>query len=177
LASPDILKQHVASTLWCVGARTAAAARARGFSVIEEPAPDARDLAARMIARAKPRSHYLYLAGRDRKPFLEQTLRDANHHVESLVVYEARAAATLPQVATAALGASEVDAILHFSRRSVDLLLSLARDAGIGEALTRARHVCISDDAAAPLRAAGIEARVAATPDFPGLVAALGAAT
>ena len=174
LASRDILKQHVASPLWCVGARTEAAARGRGFSNVKEAAAGARDLAARIIARAKPHSHYLYLAGLDRKPFLEHALGEGGHHVDVVIVYEARAAAALPGDAVAALRAGAVDAALHFSRRSAELVMALAaREEGAGDALRRLKHICISADAAAPLRAVGLDPGVAAKPDLAGLLAAL----
>ena len=173
LASRDVLRRHVATPLWCVGARTTVAARARGFSNVKEPAPNARELATRMLARAKPHGRYLYLAGLDRKPMLEDALRAANHHVDVLIVYEARAATALPPAAIEALGANRIDAVLHLSRRSAELFLTLAREAGVDQTVTRAKHVCISEDAARPLRDAHLEPRVAATPDFAGLLAAL----
>ncbi len=93
--------------------------------------------------------------------------------METLVVYEARAESALTEAAIAAIRAGDIDAALHFSRRSAAIFLDLARAAGVAGDLAAIVHVCISGDAAVPLLDAGLPVRVAATPDSAGLFAAL----
>ena len=73
----------------CVGERTGEAARARGLRV-EATASDARGLLALLAARREQPRRVLYLAGRDRKPLLEETLRRNGRVVATAVLYEAR---------------------------------------------------------------------------------------
>jgi uroporphyrinogen-III synthase len=56
---------------------------------------------------------------------------------------------------TAALKASEVDAVLHFSKRSAENYLAGARGARIADKAVAVRHLCLSQQIAAPLAAAG----------------------
>ena len=64
--------------------------------------------------------------------------------------------------------------VLHYSRRSTDVFLGLARHAGLD--VSRINHVCISADAAAPLLAAGIhEVLIAKTPDEQAMFAIINA--
>jgi uroporphyrinogen-III synthase len=73
------------------------------------------------------------------------------------VVYEARPAVSLTPEAVAALQDSNIDAVLHYSRRSATLTLVLVRKAGLMAGFSRARHVCLSQDVATPLREASLK--------------------
>lgn len=138
-----------------VGDRTAAAARDAGARTVRSAAGDAAALAALVPTVAAAPGPLLYLAGHDRKPDLENLLRKAGFHVEVAVVYEARAADRLSRPAALALAAGTVDAVLHYSRRSASLFIGLAGTAGCHARAIAARHLCLSEDAAAPLRQAG----------------------
>ncbi len=106
----------------------------------------------------------VYLAGRDRKPDLEAELSEAGHVVETVEVYAAEPAEALDPEAAALIESGEIGAALHFSRRSAQLFLELAREAGLDVA--GLAHVAISEDAAEPLTAAGAASvRVAAEPN------------
>jgi uroporphyrinogen-III synthase len=73
-----------------------------------------------------------------------------------------------------ALKAGSVDAVLHYSARSAAAFLAAASRAGLGDAVARIRHVCLSAEVAAPLRAAGIGAAdVAGEPNEKALLACL----
>jgi uroporphyrinogen-III synthase len=152
LARLSGLKLHVA------GERTAAVARAMGFGAPETTSADAATLAASLAARSPFR--FLYLAGRDRKPTLESTLRAAGHHVVATEVYaaEARDAWSAEEVeALATCGAA-----LHYSRRSAELAIGLAERAGVGDHWRGMLHACLSADAAEPLRLLGAQRIVVA---------------
>jgi uroporphyrinogen-III synthase len=48
---------------------------------------------------------------------------------------------------------AQSEAALYYSRRSVEIAVSLARQANLSERLATILHVCISENAAEPLRA------------------------
>ncbi len=156
--------------LFVVGARTAEAAERAGLAAPRLTAAQVSGLAAQMGPALPTGATLLYLAGRDRKPDLEEALAEQGFEIAAAIVYEAQAQQDLSQGVAAALRRGEAQAVLHFSRRSARLFLDAAARAGLHEAAARLRHVCISQDAAAPVGAA---ARVARTPDSAGLLGAL----
>ncbi len=147
--------------LYAAGERTAAAAAAAGLRQAEHAAPDAATLAQWLVARLPPASRLLYLAARDRKGELESTFRAAGHAVDVVENYVAEAR---PQ-----WSAEEIEALagcgaaLHFSRRSADQGIVLARRAGLEGRLRSILHACISKDAAEPLRSIGAKRIVVAS--------------
>ncbi len=164
-ASLDRLADEVLGLpLFAVGRRTAEAATTAGFQSIETVAATAADLARRIIY-ARPAQAVLYLAGRDRKPDLELSLRSAGLRLVVVKTYEARAVAHLPPVAVGEIRAGRVDAVLHFSRRSAALFVDLCAEADVTEAASRLRHCAISADAAIPLRGFSANVTVARAPN------------
>lgn len=169
-ADAGALAPFVRLPFFCVGARTAQAARAAGFGDIVSEAPDAAALAA-AIAGHQSAGHtsarsLLYLAGRERKPDLEQALAAANIIVTPWVVYEARALPALRNEAMESLRAGKLDAALHFSRRSAAIFCERVAEAALENEARALLHVAISADAAnglAPL--APPRVRVAVAPD------------
>jgi uroporphyrinogen-III synthase len=156
-----------------VGAKTAAAARARGL----EPhivAGAAETILPVLISTYERPAHFLYLAGRDRQPALEAGLRAKGHRITAVDVYEARAATSLTEAARDALRANSIDVALHYSRRSVEIFLRLAEIEQLTPALSKIRALALSQDVATPLRAMGLRVGVAARPDEAGLLALLG---
>jgi uroporphyrinogen-III synthase len=150
--------------LLLVGAKTHEAARERGFSGPALIVPDAKTLAAELEVRFAAPRRFVYLAGRDRKPDLEDCLSKAGHTIELIEVYAAQPAESLVEEALIRAGRGEIGAVLHYSRRSAGIFLSVARNSRLD--LSRMNHVCISHDAAAPLLAAGIhEVLVAKAPE------------
>ncbi len=159
--------------LYVVGARAADLAKTRGFAEIAMSAPDASHLAEAIATVSRPPTRWLYLAGRDRKPDLERRLAALGHDVSAAVVYEARTVEDFPEAAATALRAGALDAALHFSRRSADVVIALAQAAGVAEAFAALAHVCISADAAAPLRALAARVVVSSPPTSQAMIAAL----
>jgi uroporphyrinogen-III synthase len=137
-----------------VGRSSAEAARAAGFAEVTSADGDGRDLvrqvAARFVGQPQP---LLYLAGEDRARDLVGELGGFGIAVRTAVIYRAVRAAALPPEALAALQGGRIDAVVHFSRRSVEAYLECGRDI-LGHALAPA-HYCLSARAAEPLRAAG----------------------
>jgi uroporphyrinogen-III synthase len=156
-----------------VGARSAEAAREVGFSEVESADGALSDLVA-LVARRLAGQRLIYLAGADRAGDLAGDLAPHGIAVETVVVYRAAAVAALPEEAARALFAGEVDAVLHYSARSAATLLQLAGPAGVLNTVIRLAHYCLSDEVAAPLRAAGAaRVRAAMVPTEDGLMALL----
>lgn len=134
--------------LACVGEKTAEAGRVKGLSptlVVQR----AESLAERLIVETSPGTA-LYLAGRERKPLLEERLRAAGWRLTIFESYNARPVAAWPPEIRAALDNGEIDAVLHYSPRSAALALAL-----IGAASSaRMSHFCLAPDIAAVCRAA-----------------------
>jgi len=160
---PDQLVSMRGAPLFVVGSRTAEAAFEAGFGAPKIVAADAGRLAVEIAQTVPTGARIAYLAGRDRKPELETSL-GGTYPITVVETYVADAANRLPQAASDALGAGEIDVALHYSKRSAEILLDLARRAGLAAKLGALPHVAISADAAKPLLAAGLRVAVAAQP-------------
>jgi len=157
--------------LYVVGSRTARAAEDRGWRLAAPPAPDAERLIETLKREIRPGGHALYLAGRDRKPTLEAAL-GALASLETVEAYAAEARGEWRR--TEARAVARCSVALHYSPRSAALALRLAEAAGILTTFVGMRHVCLSDETAAPLRAIGAPAVfVAPAPEERALFAAL----
>jgi uroporphyrinogen-III synthase len=150
--------------LHVVGAKTARAAEAQGWRP-DIVAGNAEAILPLLLARYAKPAHFLYLAGRDRQTALEAGLADGGHGVTAVNVYEAQAAHTLSDDASAALGGGEIAFALHYSRRSVEIFLKLADSAGLAGTLPAIAHIALSSDVAAPLEARGFDVARAEKPD------------
>ena len=69
-------------------------------------------------------------------------------------MYRAQATDRLSADAEAAIRAHEFDAVLHYSRRSATLFAGLASGRGLD--VSSLRHLCLSEDVAAPLQERGL---------------------
>jgi uroporphyrinogen-III synthase len=151
--------------VFVVGEKTAAAARARGLNV-EQSAEDVAALIALLRERFASPRRLLYLAGRDRKPALEDFLRGGGHVTTAVETYRAQEVSSLPDEALAALARGEIDVVLHYSARSAALFLALTNDRVEPRRIAAITHLALSEDVARVLREAGCaNARAAATPE------------
>jgi uroporphyrinogen-III synthase len=146
--------------LYVVGERTAAAAAAAGFSAADAIGVDASMLAATLAAELPAASRLLYLTARHRKGELESILGAAGHRLVAAEVYVAQARGAWSAAEGRAFAAC--GAALHYSRRSAELAIGLAERAGLADHLRAILHVCISTDAAEPLRSNGAKRIVVA---------------
>jgi uroporphyrinogen-III synthase len=155
------------SPLYVVGARTARAARARGWRLAASPARDAAELVRTLAGALKPDAHLLYLAGRDRKAVIEAALC-GGYDVEIAEAYAAEAREAWRSAELRSLASCV--AALHYSRRSAELAAALAKAAGMGACFLKLNHVCMSHDVAEALQAIGASrVAIAKTPDEAGL--------
>lgn len=162
--------------VFAVGARSAQAARAAGFRDVISADGALPDLVRLVAARfAGSGERLLYLGGEDRAGDLAGDLGAHGIAVETAVIYRAVAAETLPPQAALAIAAGEIDAALHYSRRSAAILLLLAERAGVLNGVLNLAHYCLSAEVARPLREAGAGLiRTAATPAEDALLELLG---
>lgn len=168
--APEAIASNVARgallklKLFAVGERSANAARAAGFTDVESAGGDVRDLVT-LIAERHVTSPLLYLAGEDRAADLVGELAAHGIKAEMRVIYRA-VTAPFPDDLIEALNAKEIDAVLHYSRRSADNYVAGATAVNILEAALRPRHVCLAESAAAPLVKAGAtQIAIASHPD------------
>jgi uroporphyrinogen-III synthase len=153
----------------CVGEKTARAARDAGFQV-KLAAPRAEALADRLIAESRP-GLALYLAGRERKPVLEDRLRAGGWRLTLVETYDARPAVRWPAEVVAALRGGRIDAVLHYSYHSAVAALAL-----LGDRAASLSHFCLSSDVAAACEGRAPAARIftASHPDEEALLKLLG---
>ena len=122
------------------------------------PDGDVRDLV-RLIAARQRRcaAPLLYLAGEDRAADLVGELAARGIAAEMAVVYRAVTAAVSRRADRGAAKRGEVEAVLHFSRRSAENYLAGAQSgrASPTAALEPCAIICLSAQVAAPLAAAG----------------------
>lgn len=159
--------------VFTVGDRTAQAVRDAGFTAVSSAGGDVNDLAALVAAHLSSPARLLYLTGEDRSGDLASMLRARGFVVDTVVVYRAVVAETLPAQAAAALTRG-VDGVLHYSRRSAEAYVSTARAAGLLASALKPIHFCLSVQVAEPLAQAGAVAiRIAPRPveaDLIGLI-------
>jgi len=161
--------------VYAVGRRSAEAAHGAGFADVVTAGGDVRDLVQLIVERkADAKGPLLYLAGEDRAADLTAELTVHGIASEMRVVYRA-ATAAYPPALVAALKAGELDAVLHFSKRSADSYLSGARDAGVAVEALAPRQLCLSSQVAEPLQQAGAaRVAVARRPDEAALIDLVG---
>ena len=159
---------------YAVGAHTQAEAVAAGFAPVRSADGDVGDLA-RLVELPAASLPLLYVAGSARAGDLAGALRSRGLRVETAVVYRTVMAADLTPQAQVALAAGRIDAVLHYSARTAAAFMAAATAAGVGDCVIRIRHLCLSSQVAAPLRAAGARSvEVANEPNENALLACLG---
>lgn len=165
--------------LFAVGDRTADVAREAGFRNVVSAQGDAvalRDLLAAQVAakKLKKRARLCYLAGADRARDLAAELAADGFAVMMRTVYRMVPLTGFPVAVDEAFRAGQVDAVLHYSRRSARAFLDASRAAGVEISALALPQCCISDAVAAVLREAGaMQVTVARTPDENAVLEAL----
>ena len=152
---------------WCVGPRTAEAARGAGLAAIEA-GPDAEGLVAALLS-ARPEGPLLHLRGEHARGDIAARLRKAGLRAEDAVAYRQEALPPTPEARAALDGGSPLVAPL-FSPRSAALLAAWAPAAPL--------HIVAISPAVAKgaRRLHPLTLRVALAPDGPAMVTATFAA-
>jgi uroporphyrinogen-III synthase len=142
--------------VFTAGERTAREIRESGFTAVTSADGNVNDLVDLVAARLKPPARLLYLAGEDRSGDLAGDLRAKGFAVETIVVYRAVAATSLPREAAEAVTQTVGDVgVLHFSRRSAEDYINAARNDGVLVSALAPTHFCLSARVAEPLVHAG----------------------
>ncbi|MEE1656700.1 uroporphyrinogen-III synthase [Microvirga sp. CF3062] len=159
--------------VFAVGERTAEPVRAAGFPDITVAEGDAVSLVRLIRGTLAPGLTLLHVTARHHKDEPAASLRAAGFTILQWEAYEAEAVETLPDNAVEALRSGQIAAALHYSRRSADLVIRLAGEAGLASRLLGLPHLCLSADVAAPLRLAGATTLVAEEPSEEALLGLL----
>jgi len=165
--------------LFAVGESTAAAARDVGFENVIWSQGDAAGLRDRVLASVKAKalkkaSPLLYLAGADLARDLAGELGERGFTVVTQTTYRMIAISSLPRAVCDAFAASQVEAVLHYSRRSARAFLESVRTAGVEISALSVPQCCISAAVASVIRDAGAtQVLMAASPDENALFALL----
>jgi uroporphyrinogen-III synthase len=168
--------------LFAVGEHTASAAREAGFGEVIAARGDAgalRDLVQGAVKskQLKKASTLLYLAGADLARDLAGELGEKGFTVVTHTTYRMIPASSLPREICDAFVANQIEAVLHYSRRSARAFLDAARSGGVEISALALPQCCISATVAAVLRDAGAtRVMAAAQPDENALFEALGRA-
>jgi uroporphyrinogen-III synthase len=156
--------------LFAVGEHTASAARGIGFEKIIPANGDATALRDLVLASVKAKelkksSTLLYLAGADLARDLAVELGERGFSVVTHTTYRMVPLSSLPRETCDAFAANQVEAVLHYSRRSARAFLEAARAAGVEISALAIPQCCISDAVASVVRDAGAtQVMVAASP-------------
>jgi uroporphyrinogen-III synthase len=159
--------------LYAVGERTREAAQRAGWIGPIHVGENAQALIALLRTGPQDLRRVLYLAGRDRKPDIEDASQAMGLALDIVETYAAREIAAFSEEAERALRNGEVDAVLHYSRRSAELFVARVEQAGLRMQAADLRHFALSADAAEPLTTAGLQTSIAARPDEDHLFARL----
>jgi uroporphyrinogen-III synthase len=163
--------------VFCVGRRTADAAREAGFADVASADGDVVALTALIQGRLPADATLLHAGNEDSRGDLAGTLKAAGFKAEFRALYRAEpVAAPGPALAAFLAGEPAFDAVLIHSPRGGAILAGFAADAAAStpaDGPLRLSLAAISPAAAAPLRTLAARIEVAATPDETSLLAAL----
>jgi uroporphyrinogen-III synthase len=165
--------------LFAVGEHTADAARSVGFDTVIPAKGGAASLRDLVLARAKSKalkktSPLLYLAGADLARDLAGELGERGFTVVTQTTYRMVPLSSLPRETCDAFAANQIEAVLHYSRRSARAFLESVRSAGVEISALAIPQCCISAAVASVVRDAGApQVITAASPDENALFALL----
>jgi uroporphyrinogen-III synthase len=165
------LSPHRDAPVFCVGARTAQAARETGFSEVISADGDVNALAD-LIAKKLPRNaRLLHVGNEESRGDLAGRLSAAGHAAAFVAVFRAVPVASPgPRLSALIAGRAQIDAVVIHSPRAGAILAGFV-DKSAKEA--RLSVVSISEAAAAPLVGRTARVEIAATPDEAALISAL----
>lgn len=149
----DAVRDILARPCFCVGQRTAEAARRFGFRDVMVSYGDGRVLADLLQKTIRPSDGVvLHPCGMDRIETGSDILRASGYDVRAWEVYRAEAATVLPDAVKALLVTQSLDAALFFSPRTAAIFGALTRLAGVDVFCRRMVAVGLSEAVAASLR-------------------------
>src|SRR3569623_95307 len=152
--------------VFAVGDATAQAARGFGFRDVESASGDAGALCKLVEMRLLGSGQICYLAGADLSRDLGTDLGARGYIVTTLTTYRMAPLPHFSEAVEAAFAAGEVEAALHYSRRSARSFVDAVQAGGLEISALALPQCCILVVVAAVLRDAGAaRVLVAASPD------------
>ena len=151
--------------VFAVGEHTAQPVRAAGFTDVTVAEGDAVSLVRLIRGTLAPGLTLLHVTARHHKEEPAASLRAAGFTILQWEAYEAEAVGMLPDDAVEALRSGQIGAALHYSRRSADIFLQLAGEAGLTSSVGNFPHLCLSADVAAAFAGLGMTPLPARRPD------------
>ncbi len=176
-APREMIAALAQAACFCVGGKTARAARQAGFANVIEAGGQAESLAGEIISSAAAHP-VVYLCGRVRRPAFEDTLHAAGFVVTAIETYDTVAFSFQRRDGHEFLRGKELDAALVYSVLSAGALSSIADSQDASHLFANATYFCISERVAAVLRARGLQRIIAAAePTEDSLLSLLGDAS
>lgn len=179
-SSANGLRSYLASkgsrrpVAYCVGERTAAAAREGGFATVRSAEGDVRSLEDLISSELQRDVALVHVAGRDESGDLSGELRRRGFIARRVVAYAAEPEPGLASGAVEAMkGADPLLWVAHFSARSARLFEDLAARAGVAEMAAKAGAACLSPTVAGALGLKWRNIVVAERPDGAALIDAI----
>lgn len=179
IAEHPIIRALAALPVYAVGEQTAETARGAGFADVTAAEGDAvslRELILGLVRknRLKADARLVYLSGVDQASDLASELGPHGLRVETVNVYRMIKLPAFPAAVRDALAAGEVQAVMHYSRRSAVAFVEAARVEGVEISALSLPQCCISENVAMVVRDAGAHrVAVARTPDEEAMILAL----
>lgn len=137
-----------------VGNATAQAARDAGFPRVATAGGDATSLAKMVEDMLDPAAgELLHIAGSTVAGDLAAVLRDAGFSFRREVLYDARKASRLPEIAAARLREGVLDGVVFYSPRTARVFAELTQSAGLGGQCAALTAWCLSGAVAEQARA------------------------
>lgn len=138
--------------VYAVGPQTSEAARDAGFGSVHNAEGNSQALVEFVARHANPQSGpLLHAAGEETAGAVRENLTARGFKVETLVLYGAYPAASLPPEAVRALAESAADGVMLFSPKSAGIFASLVASAGLAPRCASVTAYCISAATAAAL--------------------------
>jgi uroporphyrinogen-III synthase len=150
-----------------VGAQSAEAARALGFSDVGHASRDVFALAELAAANLAPQNGALFhAAGSETRGNIAEILSARGFSIRSEILYDAIASTTLSPDAQAALANATLDAALFFSPRTARIFADIVAKEELADSCRAFDACCISDAVARELHTLSFrEVRVASEPN------------
>jgi uroporphyrinogen-III synthase len=140
---PALLAKLAGFPCFVVGASSARAARAAGFTNVIEGQGDAESLADTVIAK-RPAEPVVYLCGRVRRPHFEQRLAGAGIAVTAVETYDTSTVIRTTDEVAAAIGEAPVDYVLVYSANSAEALVTTTSQPVLAGLFKTTMFACIS---------------------------------
>jgi uroporphyrinogen-III synthase len=151
-APDDLIGQLSRLPAYAVGAKTAAAFRARGFARVEAGEDGGEALARRIIGSAVRPERVAYLCGRVRTPDFEACLREGHVGFVTIETYDTQPVLEDKAMFTAIFRSAPFDAILLYSAGSAHAIAALAkRNPQLTRFIGGTHFLCISAKVASAL--------------------------